>query len=175
MKKGTGMRCPVSLYMGTTGGNRYSLTVREYGEDGEMLENKASVEADFSNRFETKNRIKRMLYGLLSEKTKKELPWGTLTGIRPTKIAMTKLLEGKKEDEIRTYMKETYLASDAKIDLSIEIAERERELLSRSIMKTATACMWESRSARRRAFTVPLPHSLLKLGKADGRIFNSAF
>ena len=95
-----------------------------------MLENKASVEADFSNRFETKNRIKRMLYGLLSEKTKKKLPWGTLTGIRPTKIAMTKLLEGKNEDEIRTYMKETYLASDAKIDLSIEIAERERELLS---------------------------------------------
>ncbi|WP_455436709.1 coproporphyrinogen dehydrogenase HemZ [Hungatella hathewayi] len=118
-----------SVY-GTTGGNQYSLTVREYGEDGEMLENKASVEADFSNRFETKNRIKRMLYGLLSEKTKKELPWGTLTGIRPTKIAMTKLLEGKQEDEIRTYMKETYLASDAKIDLSIEIAERERKLLS---------------------------------------------
>ena len=119
----------LSVY-GKTGENRYFLTVREYVEDGEILESEAAVEADYSNRFETKNRIKRMLYGMLSEKTKKELPWGTLTGIRPTKIAMTKLTEGKGEDEIRSYMKETYLTSDAKIDLSIEIAERERELLS---------------------------------------------
>ena len=119
----------LSVY-GKMGENRYFLTVREYVEDGEILESEAAVEADYSNRFETKNRIKRMLYGMLSEKTKKELPWGTLTGIRPTKIAMTKLTEGKGEDEIRSYMKETYLTSDAKIDLSIEIAERERELLS---------------------------------------------
>ena len=62
--------------------------------------------------------------------TGKQLPWGTLTGIRPTKIAMTKLAEGALPEEIFRYMKETYFTSDEKIRLSIEIAQRERQLLS---------------------------------------------
>ena len=56
---------------------------------------------------------------------------GTLTGIRPTKIPMQMLDEGKTKEEIASYMKQTYLASDEKINLSIAIAERERALLSR--------------------------------------------
>lgn len=121
---------PWLTVMGKTETDRFTLTVRETLEEGGASEASASVEADFTDRFETKNRIKRLLYGLLSEQTGKQLPWGTLTGIRPTKIAMTKLLEGKSEAEIRTYMKETYLTGDDKIDLSIEIAKRERKLLS---------------------------------------------
>lgn len=120
---------------GMTGAETFTLTVKEITESGdteggETKELQAETPADFSNRFETKNRIKRLLYGLLRELTGKDLPWGTLTGIRPTKIAMTKLLEGKTEDEIRTYMKDTYLTGDDKIDLSIEIARREKQLLS---------------------------------------------
>ena len=85
---------------------------------------------DYEDRFETKNRIKRRLYVLLMGETGKQLPWGTLTGIRPTKIAMTKLAEGALPEEIFRYMKETYFTSDEKIRLSIEIAQRERQLLS---------------------------------------------
>ena len=70
-----------------------------------------------------------MFYQMLVERTEKELPWGSLTGIRPTKIALTRLEEGWKEEDIRSFMKETYLASDEKIDLSIEIAAREKKLL----------------------------------------------
>ena len=44
---------------------------------------------------------------------------------------MELLEEGKSEDEIRSYMKETYLASDEKIELSLSVAKRELELLSR--------------------------------------------
>ena len=40
-----------------------------------------------------------------------------------------KMKEGKTEEEIRTYMQKTYFASDEKIDLSIDIAERELEIL----------------------------------------------
>ena len=54
----------------------------------------------------------------------------TLTGIRPTKIPMTMLLEGRNEEEILSYMKDTYLVSEEKAGLSLEIAEREKELLS---------------------------------------------
>lgn len=85
---------------------------------------------NYENRFETKNRIKRRLYVLLLAQTGKTLPWGTLTGIRPTKIAMTKLAERKTEEEIFRHMEETYFTSEEKIRLSMEIAKRERQLLS---------------------------------------------
>lgn len=90
-----------------------------------------TFKVDFANRAETKNALKEHLYRLLEEETGRSLPWGTLTGIRPTKIPMQLLDEGKSEREVADYMKKTYLASDEKIDLSIAIAERERALLSR--------------------------------------------
>ena len=43
---------------------------------------------DFSDQRDTKNRVKRILYHMLSERTKRTLPWGTLTGIRPTNIPL---------------------------------------------------------------------------------------
>ncbi|MBP3604938.1 MAG: coproporphyrinogen dehydrogenase HemZ [Lachnospiraceae bacterium] len=81
-------------------------------------------------RPEVKNSLKQLLYTGLSGHTEKTLPWGTLTGIRPTKIPMMLLEEGKDKEEILDYMKETYLVSDEKGVLSIEIAQREKELLS---------------------------------------------
>lgn len=85
---------------------------------------------DFADRAETKNLLKKNLYEMLVGYTGKELPWGTLTGIRPTKIPMKFLEEGRSREEIVSYMKETYFASDEKIQLSIDIAERELALLS---------------------------------------------
>ena len=38
------------------------------------------------NRRETKNRLKRALYDMFHEYTGRRLSWGTLSGIRPTKI-----------------------------------------------------------------------------------------
>lgn len=98
-----------------------------FRESGKELCSNISV--DFADRKETKNRLKRALYRLLSEYTGRELPWGNLTGIRPTKIPMNLLEEGKSNEEIARYMKETYDASDEKIALSIRIAKRELELL----------------------------------------------
>lgn len=87
------------------------------------------IECDLLNRALTKNKLKQTLYDLLTEGTGSKMPWGTLTGIRPTKIPMKLLEEGRTEKEIVSYMKETYLASDTKIELAIEIAKRERKLL----------------------------------------------
>ena len=89
----------------------------------------ARCPVDFSDRTETKNRLKRAMYQMLSEYTGQTLPWGTLTGIRPTKIPMGMLEEGKTETEIRQYMEQTYNCSGEKTDLSIEIAKRELNLL----------------------------------------------
>ena len=115
------------LVRGETGEAAFQLTIRDF-ERG--ITRSASAQVDFSDRFDTKNRIKRMLYGMVRELTENSLPWGTLTGIRPTKIAMTKLSEGYSENEVRRYMKDTYLTSDEKVDLSLEIAVREMKLIS---------------------------------------------
>ena len=89
------------------------------------------VEVDFSDRKETKNRLKRAYYRMLSEYTGRKLPWGSLTGIRPVKIPMAFLEEGKEEGFIRNYMRETYFASEEKINLSIDVAKRELALLKK--------------------------------------------
>ncbi len=107
---------------------RIRIIWRESGDGGAVLP-ECSFAVDFSDRADTKNRLKQNLYRLLAGYTGRELPWGTLTGIRPTKIPMKFLEQGKSRDEIRRYMKETYGTSDEKTQLSIDIAERELELL----------------------------------------------
>lgn len=87
------------------------------------------IPAEPDDRVSVKNELKRLLYTMLSEVTGKELPWGTLTGIRPTKIAVQLFEQGKTEEEVRSYMMETYLASAEKTELSIDIAKREMEIL----------------------------------------------
>ena len=103
------------------------------GEKGSVLEKEKDVSPDDEISFidvdKTKNDLKKDIYLMLSEKTGKVLPWGDLTGIRPTRIAMNLLEEGKSDEEIFSYMKETYLVSDEKINLSIDIARREKEVL----------------------------------------------
>ena len=76
-----------------------------------------------------KNAFKADLYKKLCMQTGKTLPWGNLIGIRPTKIPMFMLEEGKTEVEIADFMKKTHFVSDEKIALSIDIAKREKELL----------------------------------------------
>lgn len=77
-----------------------------------------------------KDGFKKFLYQSLSGHTGKLLPWGNLTGIRPTKIAMGMLEEGKTEAEIKDYLQQDHMVSEEKADLSIDIAKREREILS---------------------------------------------
>ena len=50
-----------------------------------------------------KDGFKRFLYRVLSDVLSKELPWGNLTGIRPTKIAYGMLEKGCSEEEITEY------------------------------------------------------------------------
>ena len=81
-------------------------------------------------RASVKCKLKHLMYTILCQYTKKTLPWGSLTGIRPTKIAYGLLEEGKTEDEVLAYMEKVYDCSKEKTELSIDIANRERKLLS---------------------------------------------
>ncbi len=78
-----------------------------------------------------KNTLKTLLYLALKEDSGRELPWGSLTGVRPTKIVMGKLEEGFCRQQIEDYMKSRYMISDRKLSLSLEVAEREKRLLEK--------------------------------------------
>ena len=55
---------------------------------------------DINNRPEYKNELKRALYNILSGATGISLPWGVLTGIRPTKIAKSILDNGLSKTDV---------------------------------------------------------------------------
>lgn len=89
----------------------------------------AGEKVEGEKRTKTKNVLKKLLYNLLAKDTGMELPWGNLTGIRPAKIPGMLLEEGMSESEVREYMKDTYLISDEKLNLAMDISKREKKLL----------------------------------------------
>lgn len=84
-----------------------------------------------SGKKEARNVFKRMMYGMLKKLTGRELPWGTLTGVRPTKIVYTLLEDGKNDREIKDYLKKEYYVSEKKGDLAIKVASNEKRLLEK--------------------------------------------
>ena len=78
-----------------------------------------------------KREVTRRLYRHLSEETGRELAWGTLTGVRPTKIPMEQLEQGASEEAAASFMMENYYVSSEKARLAAEVAARENALLSR--------------------------------------------
>lgn len=85
-----------------------------------------------------KNRLKKLLFDLLRETEEELLPegmsftipaWGTMTGVRPTKIPMNELLEGRSREEIRESLGDEYYCSEKKAELCMQIAETEAKLL----------------------------------------------
>lgn len=95
---------------------------KDYGDFGVETAEEAAVVR--------KKEFKKFLYECLRDYTGKSLPWGNLTGIRPTKIPMAMLEENIPEDAIIRFMEQEHFVSRQKAELSIDIAKREREILS---------------------------------------------
>lgn len=76
-----------------------------------------------------KNQLKILLYQLLSERTGRQLDWGTLTGVRPTKVFMSHMKNDDTLEEVANLMKHKYLCSDSRIRLGYQVAKKEQELL----------------------------------------------
>ncbi|MBQ7534756.1 MAG: coproporphyrinogen dehydrogenase HemZ [Stomatobaculum sp.] len=79
----------------------------------------------YKERLWSKNALKRALYKTLCKENGRTLPWGTLTGIRPAKLALTELMEGVSSEEVRNHLKERYFVSDLRNDLCVRTAENE--------------------------------------------------
>ena len=82
-------------------------------------------------KFDTKNELKRNIYQNLLKLGNKELPWGTLTGIRPTKIVMDLLEKNMPLEEIKRHLKEVYLVGDKRMNLCIDTAFKEFNILKK--------------------------------------------
>jgi len=82
-------------------------------------------------KFDTKNDLKRNIYINLLNLGNKKLPWGTLTGIRPTKIVMEMLENDMSLEDIKKHLKEVYLVSDKRIKLCTDTAKNEFNILKK--------------------------------------------
>lgn len=102
----------------------------EFYKEGKKISQGESSLDFYEDRKKTKNYLKRLLYQLLEEEFEKELSWGTLTGIRPVKIAVHLIQEGMKDEAVIQHLKDEYLISDEKAHLCMDIANKELNLLS---------------------------------------------
>ena len=125
------------------------FTIKEEGANITISLNFEEIDKakDFEIKSAEKDAAKKefglALYDFLCECTGKELPWGNLTGIRPTKLIRTMLEEeldsvpgslcvpGSVIDKIKERAYAERRLRGEKLDLGIDIAKREIEIMSR--------------------------------------------
>ncbi len=61
--------------------------------------------------------------------------WGTMTGVRPTKIVMNEMMSGGDKSHVKSVLKEVYCCSKDKAELAYNIAEHELDLLKKADYK----------------------------------------
>ena len=90
---------------------------------------KVTVPEKSLSKKESHNEFKKNLYIQLSKETGKTLPWGFLTGVRPSKIAYTMLEEGCTRKDILDEFTVKHLASEEKALLALNVASTEKDIL----------------------------------------------
>lgn len=76
-----------------------------------------------------KTHVKRCVAKSLRDITGFTLPWGLITGIRPSKLVREMEESGMKKGEILSRLQDFYECSSQKANLAVEVAENEREIL----------------------------------------------
>ena len=101
---------------------------------------------DLSAKAETSEgkaaKMEYLLYEILSEITGLEPKWGTLTGIRPVKLALSMMDNGLSAEDVRRKFREERLVSEGNLDLLMSTAEHERAI--RSLSKPESVSMYIS-------------------------------
>jgi oxygen-independent coproporphyrinogen-3 oxidase len=99
----------------------------EAGETGTETSETVSSGIDVQRR---KRTVTKLAYQFLSAQSGRQLAWGMLTGVRPTKLAMRTIEQGKSEAETAAFLQKEYGVSEKKAVLAVDIAKREKQLLS---------------------------------------------
>ena len=97
--------------------------------DGRVFAVKAGDIPEGTDRSRKKYAVDAALYKACREYTGRDLAWGILTGVRPTKIAMQKLEQGMDEDSFVRWFQEDSFVSRGKAVLAWQVAGREKKIL----------------------------------------------
>ena len=103
-------------------------------DDSRLTDEDTVIYADTSmcegvSKKEAHDRFKKNLYLKLQGDTGKNLPWGYLTGVRPSKIAYSMLEAGNSDEEIMSEFEEKHFVSHDKAELAMQVAKTEKKIL----------------------------------------------
>lgn len=104
-------------------------------KENTMLQEKKNLLQQIDKVQQKKQRkfiLKQQAYNILSELTKQAMPWGMLTGIRPTKIVHEYLANGLSMESIKHILEKEYFILQDKIQLMIEVAQKEKLILDKN-------------------------------------------
>ena len=112
----------------------YSITTNNKNIEMKVYSKKLNKFSLFSYRnLENKieDQILTMSKMILLKLLEKQYDWGSLMGVRPTKVLRRLLINGCDYSEAREILKNFYLVTDEKIDLMETVVKKELELLDR--------------------------------------------
>lgn len=101
-------------------------------EDEMLQESEAEVEQSEDEHTQKKHMklmLKATAYAVLSRVSEKKMPWGVLTGIRPTKIVHDYLHHGLSHAQIEDRLLNVYQISPEKVKLMMDVAAAEEQIL----------------------------------------------
>lgn len=96
--------------------------------DGTEIDNSEIMPICLDNK-EIKTALKKSMYKLLSKVTKRSLPWGVLTGIRPVKIVHQLLEMGLDEEEVIKSLRNKCYVSNERASLALRIGINDRRFI----------------------------------------------
>ena len=112
--------------------------VMQYQEQAEQTRTAQDIviepevpEKDGRSKKELHEAFKCTLYTKLSSQLNKTLPWGYLTGVRPSKIAYTLLEKGADREQILEEFTKKHLVSEKKAQLALQVAQTEKSILEK--------------------------------------------
>ena len=112
--------------------------VMQYQEQAEQIRTAQDIviepevpEKDGRSKKELHEAFKCTLYTKLSAQLNKTLPWGYLTGVRPSKIAYTLLEKGADREQILEEFTKKHLVSEKKAQLALQVAQTEKSILEK--------------------------------------------
>lgn len=112
--------------------------VMQYQEQAEQTRTAQDIviepevpEKDGRSKKELHEAFKCTLYTKLSAQLNKALPWGYLTGVRPSKIAYTLLEKGADREQILEEFTKKHLVSEKKAQLALQVAQTEKSILEK--------------------------------------------
>ncbi|WP_372813055.1 coproporphyrinogen III oxidase [Paenibacillus sp.] len=105
------------------------LTDRADGTVCEWTHTRAAAQRDEGYKRTAKRAANYALLQVLGEYTGMEQPWGTLTGVRPTKLMHNLMMKNNSIEACKQVLRDEYLVTEPKVELLAEIAQRQLNVI----------------------------------------------